>query len=146
MLVNGMNEERYGNLLKEIRPRLIESPEEHERLLSVAEALMEKGEALSEEEREALALIVLLVEAFEAQVMGDEAEEEEAEEEGETPSPHIALQRLMESHQLEVDDVAPIFGTPHTAREVLEGRRPISRTQAKELSRYFSVPAKLFQE
>jgi HTH-type transcriptional regulator / antitoxin HigA len=141
-----MNEERYGDLLKEIRPRLIESPEEHERLLSMAESMMEKGEALTEEEREVLALIVLLVEAFEAQVLGEDGEEEEAEEEGKPPAPHVALQKLMASHQLEVDDVAPIFGTPHQAREVLEGRRPISRTQAKELSRYFSVPPKLFQD
>ncbi|MDZ4802218.1 MAG: hypothetical protein SGI92_29010 [Bryobacteraceae bacterium] len=141
-----MNEERYGDLLKEIRPRLIETPEEHERLLLVAEALMEKGEQLAEEEREALALIVLLVEAFEAQVLGDDADEEEAEEDGKPPAPHVALQKLMTSNQLEVDDIAPIFGTPHLAREVLEGRRPISRTQAKELSRYFSVPPKLFQE
>ena len=144
-----MDEERYGELLRQIRPRLIDSAEEHERLLSVAESMMEKGDALTEEEREALALIVLLIEAFESQVMdeGDEESEEDADEEDEAPpSPHIALQRLMGSHNLEIGDIAPIFGTPHQAREVLEGKRPISKNQAKELGKYFSVPAKLFQE
>ena len=52
----------------------------------------------------------------------------------------------LQSHQLELGDVAPIFGTAHQAREVLDGKRPISKTQAKELGKYFSVPAKLFQE
>jgi len=144
-----MNEERYGELLREIRPRLIDSAEEHERLLSVAESMMEKGDELSEEEREALALIVLLIEAFESQVM-DESEDggdEELEEEDESPpAPHVALQRLMGSHNLELGDIAPIFGTPHQAREVLEGKRPISKNQARELGKYFSVPPKLFQE
>ncbi len=143
-----MNEERYGEVLKEIRPRIIDSAEEHERLLSVAESMMEKGEALGEEEREALALVIVLIKAFEEQVMDDEDEEEEegTHDDEAPPAPHVALQRLMASHQLEVSDVAPIFGTPRQAQEVLEGKRPISRNQAKELSRYFRVPAKLFQE
>lgn len=140
-----MNEERYGELLKEIRPRLIDSAEEHERLLTVAESLMEKGEKLTEEEREALALVVLLIEAFETQIMEDDGEAEEPEEE-EAPAPHVALQRLMSSHQLDLGDIAPIFGTPRQAQEVLDGKRQISRNQAKELGRYFSVPPKLFQD
>lgn len=138
-----MDEARYGELLKEIRPRIIETPEEHERLLSIAESLMEKGEALSEEEREALAVIVLLIEAFESQV---EAEDDEEETEEEIPAPYVTLQRLMQNHGMEVADIAPIFGNPHLAREVLEGRRRISRGQAKELGRYFRVPEKLFRE
>ena len=103
---------------------------------------MEKGDELGEEEREALALIVLLIEAFESQVAGDDEEEDE---ESEPPEPHMTLQRLMQNHGLLVDDIVPIFGNPHIAREALEGRRPISRNQAKELGRYFRVPEKLFR-
>ena len=139
-----MDEARYGELLKELRPRIIETPEEHERLLSVAEALMEKGDALAEEEREALALVVLLIEAFEASVRDDEEDDDETDQE--LPTPHGALARLMSSHGVELDDIAPIFGNPHIAREVLDGKRPISRAQAKELGRYFRVPDKLFRE
>jgi HTH-type transcriptional regulator/antitoxin HigA len=138
-----MDEERYGQLLREIRPRIIETPDEHERLLSVAEALMEKGEALTVEEREVLALIVLLIEAFESQVL-DEEDDEEAETE--IPAPHVTLQRLMQNNGIELGDIAPIFGNPHLAREVLEGSRRISRGQAKELARYFRVPDRLFRE
>ena len=138
-----MDEARYGELLKELRPRIIETPEEHERLLSVAENLMEKGDALSEEEREALALVVLLIEAFEASVRQEEEDDEDDEAD---PTPHGALARLMSSHGVELDDIAPIFGNPHIAREVLDGKRAITRGQAKELARYFRVPDKLFRE
>jgi HTH-type transcriptional regulator / antitoxin HigA len=138
-----MDEDRYGELLKEIRPRIIETPEEHERLLTLAESLMEKGEKLSPEEREALALIILLIEAFETNIM--DADDDEEDEEG-PPPPHIALQRLLQGHELDVDDIAPIFGSPHLAREALEGKRSITRGQAKELGKYFRVPAKLFRQ
>jgi HTH-type transcriptional regulator/antitoxin HigA len=90
-----------------------------------------------------LALIVLLVEAFESQVREDDEDEDD---ETEIPAPHLTLQRLMQNHGIDVTDIAAIFGNPHLAREVLEGRRPISRGQAKELGRYFRVPAKLFHE
>lgn len=140
-----MDELKYGEILKEIRPRIIETPEEYERLLSAAETLMEKGEELAEEEREVLALIVLLIKAFEAQVMEGEEDDEEEDEE-EVAAPHEALQQLMQSHQVELDDIAPLFGTPGVAREVLAGERPITRSQAKQLSSFFQVPAKLFQE
>jgi HTH-type transcriptional regulator/antitoxin HigA len=104
---------------------------------------MEKGDALSEEEREALALVVLLIEAFEASVRQEEEDDEDDEAD---PTPHGALARLMSSHGVGLDDIAPIFGNPHIAREVLDGKRAITRGQAKELGRYFRVPDKLFRE
>jgi HTH-type transcriptional regulator/antitoxin HigA len=141
-----MDEAKYGELLKDLRPRIIETPEEHERLLSVAESLMEKGDELCEEEREALALVVLLIEAFEATIREDDKEEDdEDEDDDETPTPHVALARLMQSHGVEISDIAPIFGNPHIAREVLDGKRDISRSQARELGRYFRVPERLFR-
>jgi HTH-type transcriptional regulator/antitoxin HigA len=139
-----MDEDRYGELLKELRPRIIETPEEHERLLTLAEGLMEKGDTLTAEEREALALIVLLIEAFESTLEDEDADDEE-ELEDETP-PHVALSRLMQSHGVSLEDIAPIFGNPFNAREALDGKRTISRGQAKELGRYFRVPPQLFQE
>ncbi len=69
-----MDEKRYGALLAEHRPKLIETPDEHERLLTLAETLMEKGDGLSDEEEHFLALIVLLVEAYETHA-GEEDEE-----------------------------------------------------------------------
>ncbi len=105
---------------------------------------MEKGDMLSEEERQALALIVLLIEAFESSMEDDD--EQDDEEDSEPPAPHVVLARLMTSHGVELADVTPIFGNPQAAREAIEGRRPITRGQAKELSKYFKVPVKLFRE
>jgi HTH-type transcriptional regulator / antitoxin HigA len=135
-----MDEERYAALLAEARPRIVETPEEHERLLALAEGLMEKGE-LAEEEEKLLALVVLLSEAYEVSFSGDDDEEGDEEQ---APAPHVTLQRLMFSHDLKLDDVAHVFGNPHIAKEAMEGKREISKRQAKELGKFFRVPAKLF--
>jgi HTH-type transcriptional regulator / antitoxin HigA len=137
-----MDEQRYGALLADARPRIIETVDEHERLLGLAESLMEKGDQLSEEEEKLLAIIVLLIEAYELHFAGDE-EDEEGEPE-QPPLPHVTLQRLMQSHHLELNDVSHMFGNPHIAKEVLEGKREISKRQAKELGKFFRVPPKLF--
>jgi HTH-type transcriptional regulator / antitoxin HigA len=136
-----MDEQRYGALLAEARPRIIETSEEHDRMLAFAEALMEKGDALGEEEQQLLALVVLLIEAYEIHFANEDEDEGETEP---PPAPHVTLERLMFSHGLAVDDVAHVFGNPHVAREVLEGKRDISRRQAKELGKFFRVPARLF--
>lgn len=136
-----MDEQRYGALLAEVRPRIIDSAEEHERLLAVAESIMEKGEDLPDEEEKLLALIVLLVEAYELNVNESDDEDDDRDE---PPAPHVTLQRLMFSHDIKLDDIAHIFGNPHLAREVLEGKRQISKRQAKELGTFFRVPSRLF--
>jgi HTH-type transcriptional regulator/antitoxin HigA len=137
-----MNEERYGELLNQARPRIIQTPEEHERMLTLAEGLMEKGEQLSPEEEQLLALIVLLIEAFETHVADEDAEEEE--ETDRLPAAHETLRRLMQGQGLELHDISDIFGNPHAAGEALEGKRQISRGQAKALGKLFRVPPKLF--
>jgi HTH-type transcriptional regulator/antitoxin HigA len=137
-----MDEQRYGALLADARPRIIETAEEHERLLALAESLMEKGDDLPEEEEKLLALIVLLVEAYEVTSAADD--EEEQAEADEPPPPHVTLQRLMYSHDIKLDDVAHVFGNPHLAREVIDGKRAISKRQAKELGKFFRVPPRLF--
>ena len=142
-----VNPHRYGQLLAAVRPGIIETPEEHERLIAEAEKLVEQGERLGPEEEKLLALLTLLIEAYEAGLY-DEEDEDEGEE-LESPvhrlaEPHETLCRLLESRGLQLSDVADVFGNPHAAREVLTGRRPISRGQAKQLSQYFQVPVKLF--
>jgi len=136
-------EERYAALLAAARPGIIDSPEEHERLLSEAERLMEKGDSLAPEEVKLLSLLVFLVEAFEAGLEEDEGDEEPGAK-VEAPEPYQTLQRLMQARKLGLSDVEHVFGNGHLAREVLAGKRPISRGQARELAKFFQVPAKLF--
>ena len=134
---------RYAALLASARPGLIETPEEHERLLSEAERLMEKGDGLAPEEVKLLSLLVFLIEAYEAGLDEDEGEEEPVGK-SEPPQPYETLQRLMQARKLELTDVEHIFGNGYLAREVLAGKRPISRGQAKELGKFFQVPPKIF--
>lgn len=138
-----MDHERYGQLLAETRPGIIDTPEEHERLLGIAERLMEKADKLTEEEERLLALIVFVVEAYEASTDSDDDDEESG---GQPARPHETLQRLMTARGLELGDIADIFGNPHIAREVLAGKRAITRGQAKELGRFFQAPVKIFLE
>ncbi len=134
-------ESKYAELLATVRPRVIETNEEHERLMAVAEELMEKGERITNEEETLLAMLVLLIEAYETAT--EEAEDEERESH-EPAKPHDTLRRLLEARGLEPSDIEHFFGNMRMTAEVLEGRRPISRGQAKELGKFFQVPPKLF--
>lgn len=142
-----IDSDRYAELLSRARPGLIETPEEHDRLLGIAEELMDKGESISPEEEKLLALLVFLIEAFEAEVRQGDVEDEDEGDEPFQPAPaHETIRRLLQARQLELNDIADIFGNPQAAREALEGRRPVTSGQAKQLSKFFRVPAKLFRE
>jgi HTH-type transcriptional regulator/antitoxin HigA len=142
--MRNVDPQRYGQLLAETLPALVETPEEHDRLLGIAEQLMDKGEAISPEEEKLLALLVFLIEQFEAEVEEDDDETAAEPTQYETATPHETLRRLLEARGLELADIADVFGNPANAREAMEGRRPITRGQAKQLSKYFQVPAKIF--
>ncbi len=131
---------KYGELLLSALPCLIESEEEHDRMLTSAETLMDKGDALSQEERKLLELLVLIIEVFEREVA---EEEEETEVEGE-PEPHETLLRLLTSRGWKQEVLNDVFGNPLLVAEVLAGRRAISKGQAKALGKLFKVPPKLF--
>ena len=128
----------YGELLAQAKPAIIETPEEHERLLTLAEELMDKGPDLAPEERKLLELLVLLIEVFEKQVEEDESEPEPE------PEKHVILQRLIAARGWEPDVLNDIFGNPHNVKEALEGRLSITRGQAKALGNLLRVPPKLF--
>lgn len=117
-------------------------------MLTAAEELMDKGETLSAEESKVLELLVLLIGVFENQVLAEEDDDEDdaGDEPHSPPRPHETLQRLMQARGWEPDVLVDIFGNPHLSNEVLAGRRPISRGQAKALGKLFRVPDKLFQD
>ncbi|MDQ6760117.1 MAG: transcriptional regulator [Acidobacteriota bacterium] len=105
---------------------------------------MDRGAGLSGEERKLLELLVLLIHSFESQIL-EESEEDEAEDaETPLPQPHETLQRFMESRGWQNDVLTDVFGNPRLVGEVMAGRRPISKGQAKALAKLFRVPVKLF--
>jgi len=54
------------------------------------------------------------------------------------------LEVLMEDRGLRHKDIWPVFGNKGLASEVLNGKRAISKAQAKKLAEYFHVPVELF--
>ena len=124
---------RYKRLLFQTMPVVIETEKENERMLSVVEKLMEKGEALSPEEEKLLKLFARLVQDFEQRYYHPK----------EAP-PLEVLRHLMEAGSVKPSQLWEVFGSKGVASEVLNGRRGISKTQAKGLANYFHVSADLF--
>ncbi|MDB9473947.1 helix-turn-helix domain-containing protein [Dolichospermum circinale] len=123
----------YSQLLAEIAPQVIETEEEYERLLKVAEYLTFKKNR-SHEERALDKLIVRLIEDYE--------EENYPMDES---TPHEILLHIMESSGIRQADLVSILGSSSgVVSEVVNGKRSISKAQAKALGEYFKVSPSLF--
>lgn len=131
-----INKTKYGMLLAETLPSIIETKEENERVLAVIEQLMKKGEGkLSPEETSLFRLLVRLSEDF---------EEKAYPQVGNSSTPRDVLTFLMEQHGLKQKDLADVFSSSGTISQVLSGAREISKAQAKSLAARFYVSAELF--
>jgi HTH-type transcriptional regulator / antitoxin HigA len=124
---------RYGRLLARRLPSVIRSEEENQRLIAELQGLDERYDELSPEEREYADLLTVLVEAFEERnyALG-----------GSTPA--TRLRSLMEEHGLRQRDLLETLGSRGIVSEVVNGKRAISKTQAKKLAVLFHVSADLF--
>jgi HTH-type transcriptional regulator / antitoxin HigA len=58
--------------------------------------------------------------------------------------PLEVLQHLMDARGIKQTHLWEVFGSKGIASEVLNGKRGISKTQARALAQYFHVPADLF--
>jgi HTH-type transcriptional regulator/antitoxin HigA len=124
----------YARLLTRTLPAPIETEEDYKRLLAQAEKLMEREENdLSPGEGKLLELLVILIERYEARRYPPRG-----------VSPHDMLHHLMEARELTHKDVWQLFGSKGIASEVLNGKRAISKAQAKKLADFFHVSAALF--
>jgi HTH-type transcriptional regulator/antitoxin HigA len=122
----------YSNLLAEIAPKVIETEEEYDRALTVAERLT-FAKNRTPEEKALHKLIVTLIEAYEAQKYPMDAS-----------APYEILQHLMEASGTHQADLVGIIGSSGVVSEVVNGKRSISKVQAKALSDYFKVLPSLF--
>ena len=102
-------------------------------MLAETERLMDLGERRSTEEDTLLALLGELIRAYEDRHFPME-----------DPPPRDALVYLMEKRGLRQADLVPIFRSSGTISEVVNGKRGISKAQAKELGKFFGVSAALF--
>ena len=123
----------YSTLLAEIAPKAIETEEEYDRLLKVAEELTFTKNP-TPEQTTLYKLLVTLIEVYEAENYAIDKSE-----------PHEILQHIMESKGLRQADLVDIMkSSSGVVSEVVNGKRTISKAQAKALGDYFQVSPSLF--
>lgn len=127
------NAENYANLLASVLPTVIENEEQNERLLSVAEKLIIKGSQRTQEESALLKLLVYLIRGYEQKTYQPEL-----------ATPQEALIELMSVRNLKQVDLLPIFKSKGITSEVVNGKRGISKIQAKALAEFFNVSMEVF--
>ena len=127
---------KYGLLLMQTLPSVISSEAELERLTAEVDRLMTKGikqGKLSPEEDRLLELLSILIENYE----DEHYPFPEA-------APNEILKFLMEDRELKQKDLLHIFGSTGITSEVINGKRSISKAQAKKLAEFFKVTVELF--
>jgi HTH-type transcriptional regulator/antitoxin HigA len=127
-----INPESYALLLAKYQPKAIETEEENDRAIALATELEHK-ESRTKEEDAILELLIILIEKFE--------NEQYPMPEG---TPHSMLLHLMESNDIKQESLVGVIGSRGVVSEVINGKRSISKTQAKALAEFFSVDVGLF--
>ncbi len=113
---------------------VIKTEEENERALEIVFRLMKRREnALSPDDERLLNHLVPLIEDF----------EEKAYPMGET-TPQFALQELMREHELKQTDMLDIFGSQGVVSQVINGKREISKAQARRLAERLRLSVDIF--
>jgi HTH-type transcriptional regulator / antitoxin HigA len=128
-----LNKKVYASLLGDVLPKVIESEEENELFLAEVEKLMALGEDLTPEQLQLMNLLVSLIEQFEEQHYSLHP-----------ASPLEVLNELVLQRGLKQKDLVSVFGSQGIASEVLNGKRSISKAQAKALGDFFHVSPALF--
>jgi HTH-type transcriptional regulator / antitoxin HigA len=131
-MTDTFNQAVYSNLLAEIAPKVIETEEEYERTLELAEQLT-FIKTKTPEERVLYKLLVTLIETYETENYPMDVS-----------TPHEILQHVMEASGTRQADLVGIIGSSGVVSEVVNGKRSISKAQAKALGDYFKVSPSLF--
>jgi HTH-type transcriptional regulator/antitoxin HigA len=125
---------KYSRLVSKVAPLVTETKEEFERADAEIGRLLKKGyDNLSIEERKLLTLLSRLIEDYEDRTLPVP----------DSP-PYRTLQFLMEQNDLRQTDLVAILGSRGRVSEVVNGKRAISKAQAKALGEFFRVSPELF--
>ncbi len=128
-----LDDRQYRKLLDVALPVAIRTEEEHHRLLAAAAALMEKpDDEISEEEGRLLELLGILIEEYENRVQPLPR-----------AKPHKMLAYLLEEKNMKPSDLWTVLPKSRVS-EILNGKRGISKAQARKLAELFRVPVDLF--
>ena len=128
-----LDPQKYQKLLGHALPVVIRTESEYRRLLSAVDELMAKAEdSMTEEEGRLLELLSVLVEEYEDRVRPLPKGQ-----------PHKMLAFLLEEKGMKPSDLWSVLPKSRVS-EILNGKRAISKTQAKKLSEVFRTPVDLF--
>jgi len=120
----------YAELLSRSLPRPIRN--ETEQALEILLA-MDDREDLSPEEEALAEVLTVVIEDYESRKY---------------PLPRVSpagsLRTLMQERGIKHKDIWPILGNKGATTEILNGRRSISKAQAKRLAEFLAVPVDLF--
>ncbi|MGA2145318.1 MAG: transcriptional regulator [Bryobacteraceae bacterium] len=128
-----LDERQYRKLLDDALPVAIQTEGEYRRLLGSAASLMEKPEEeISIEEGRFLELLSILIEEYENRVHPLPK-----------AKPHKMLAYLIKQKHMKPSDLWSVLPKSRVS-EILNGKRGISKTQAKQLAELLRVPVDLF--
>ena len=123
----------YGLYYAAYQPKIIVSEDEYNRTLESIEQMMVRGEELSPEENSLLELLSILVEIY-----------EDSQFPVEPSSPQNILLHLMDARELKQSDLVGVIGSKGIVSEIVNGKRSISKAQAKALGQFFHASPALF--
>jgi HTH-type transcriptional regulator / antitoxin HigA len=130
-MTHTINRSIYGDLLAQHQPKVIETEAENEAAILLAESLEHRQR--NPEEEALLELLVILIEKF---------------EETNYPLPNIEpnkiLLHLMEAQNMKQEALVGVIGSRGVVSEIVNGKRSISKAQAKILGELFHVSPGLF--
>ena len=129
-----VDRKKYVRLANRILLKAVETEAEYDRMVAAVGKLMDKGEdSLSPEESALLETMAILIQAY-----------DDRHHALPQAAPNEMLACLMETSGRTTRDLLPVFGTRGRVSEVLNGKRSISKEQAKKLGAFFKVSADLY--
>jgi HTH-type transcriptional regulator / antitoxin HigA len=130
-MIHTINRNVYGDLLAQHQPKAIETEAENEAAILLAESLEHRQR--TPEEDALLELLIILIEKF---------------EETSYPLPNLESNRmllhLMEARNMKQEELVGVIGSRGVVSEIVNGKRSISKAQAKVLGELFHVSPSLF--
>lgn len=130
-MIHTINRSAYGELLAQHQPKAIETEAENEAAILLAESL--ENRQRTPEENTLLELLIILIERF---------------EETSYPLPDATsdkiLLHLMEARNMKQEELVGVIGSRGVVSEIVNGKRSISKAQAKTLGQLFHVSPSLF--
>ena len=130
--ISGIDQKKYGKLLAKTLPKVISNDEELDQMVAQLEALCFPERKLSAEEDALATLLERLISDYDDQF-----------ELPEQP-PHEMVKHIMENRGLRQADLVPVLGSRAQVSDLVNGKRGISKAQAKKLAEFFHVSVELF--